>query len=288
MEEKTAKKAAPDKSEVHPLNVIKVTMEDLTEADRKEIEEEIAREMEEKRNERLACFRKTKNGVIKQIGGASTSSKKVSSSVTCEELAHMIDTAVASKYGTDVTEITHMISEGVRNSFDTFRSEFKQDMNNNMPRQIRSIVQQVQGVLQGKHVENLSYAPSYNGAAAHNDVNQTVNERSGDSVMNFNLQQPYYQSMAYGPSIPPIGNKIPQGFVPNDYRIGEQRALLSASGVTHTAAEGERSEGVRKQVARTLREFGFEPKGHIGHIGSPILNFLTLCHILEVLESRTL
>jgi alanyl-tRNA synthetase len=170
MEEKTAKKAAPDKSEVHPLNVIKVTMEDLTEADRKEIEEEIARELEEKRNERLACFRKTKNGVIKLIGGASTSSKKVSSSVTCQELAHMIDTAVASKYGTDVTEITHMISEGVRNSFDTFRSEFKQDMNNNMPRQIRSIVQQVQGELQGKRVENLSYAPSYNGVVAHNDV----------------------------------------------------------------------------------------------------------------------
>jgi hypothetical protein len=48
MEEKTAKKTAPDKSEVHPLNVIKVTIEDLIEADRKEIEEEIAREMEEK------------------------------------------------------------------------------------------------------------------------------------------------------------------------------------------------------------------------------------------------
>jgi hypothetical protein len=42
MEEKTAKKTAPDKSEVHPLNVIKITMEDLTEADQKEIEEEIA------------------------------------------------------------------------------------------------------------------------------------------------------------------------------------------------------------------------------------------------------
>jgi hypothetical protein len=39
-----------------------------------------------------------------------------------------------------------------------------------MPRQIRSIVQQVQGELQGKRVENLSYAPSYNGVVAHNDV----------------------------------------------------------------------------------------------------------------------
>jgi hypothetical protein len=35
MENKTAKKTVPDKSEVHPLNVIKVTIEDLTEADRK-------------------------------------------------------------------------------------------------------------------------------------------------------------------------------------------------------------------------------------------------------------
>jgi hypothetical protein len=106
--------------------------------------------------------------------------------------------------------------------------------------------------------------------------------------MKFNLQQPYYQSMAYGPSIPPIGNRIPQGFVTNDYRIGEQRALLSASRVTHTASEGERSEGVREQVARTLREFGFEPKGHTRSYRKPYPDFLTLCHIPEVLESRTL
>jgi hypothetical protein len=72
----------------------------------------------EKHNEKLACFQKIKNGVIKQADGAGTSIKKVSSCVTCEELAHMIDTAVASKYGTDVTEITHMIYEGVCNSFD--------------------------------------------------------------------------------------------------------------------------------------------------------------------------
>jgi alanyl-tRNA synthetase len=141
MKEQTAKKTAPDKSDVHPLNVIKVTMEDLMEADRKELEEEIAREMEEKRNEKLAYFWKTKNGAIKQTGGAGTSSEKVTSSVTCEELTHMIDTVVASKYGSNVTKIARMIYEGVCNSFNTFRSEFKQDMSNNMPRQIRSIVQ---------------------------------------------------------------------------------------------------------------------------------------------------
>jgi hypothetical protein len=36
MEEHTTKKTTPDKSNVHPLNVIMVMMEDLTEANRKE------------------------------------------------------------------------------------------------------------------------------------------------------------------------------------------------------------------------------------------------------------
>jgi hypothetical protein len=38
IEEQTAKKTAPDKSNVHPLNVIIVTMEDLTEVDMNELE----------------------------------------------------------------------------------------------------------------------------------------------------------------------------------------------------------------------------------------------------------
>jgi hypothetical protein len=278
----------PDESDVHPLNVIKVTMEDLTEADRKELEEEIVREMEEKQNEKLACFRKTKNGVFKQGSGAGTSSKKVSPFVTCEELAHMIDTAVASKYGTDVTEITRMISEGVRNSFDTFRSESRQDMNNNMPRQIRFIVQQVQGELQGKRVENLSYAPSCNGAATHNNVNQTVNERGGDSVMNFNLQQPYYQSMAYGPPIPPIGNRSPQGFVPNDYKNGDREHCYQhrESHIQHVRVRDMRV--LESKWQRLSGNLVLSLKGILGPIGSPILNFLIPCHILEVLEFRTL
>jgi hypothetical protein len=82
----------------------------------------------------LVCFRKTKNSAIKQTGGATTSNKKVSSSLTCEELAHMVDTSVASKYGVDVMEITRMISEGVCNSFHAFSYEFKQDITNSMHR----------------------------------------------------------------------------------------------------------------------------------------------------------
>jgi hypothetical protein len=49
--------------------------------------------------------------------------------------------------------------------------------------------------------------------------------------------------------------------------------LLSASRVTHTDGEDERSEGVREQVARNLKEFGFEPKGHTRSYRKPYPNF---------------
>jgi hypothetical protein len=67
MEDQTTKKMAHDKSHIHPLNVIKVMMEDLTEADMKELEEEVAQEMEESQKEKLACFRKTKNGAESRL-----------------------------------------------------------------------------------------------------------------------------------------------------------------------------------------------------------------------------
>lgn len=239
MEEHTAKKMAPDKSDVHPLNMIMVTMEDLIEANRKGLEEEIvremeekgleeeiAREMEEKRNEKLACFRKTKNSAIKRTRGASTSNKNVSSSLTCEEPARMIDTSIASKYGVDVMEITCMISEGLRNSFHAFSSEFKQDITNNMPRQIRSIVQQIKEEGQGKRATNSPCTPSFGRAVVPNTMDVSAKGTNGSSVANFNLQQPYYQTVAYGPFVHPIGNEVSHGSAPNEHVVGTQGGVV--------------------------------------------------------------
>jgi hypothetical protein len=99
---------------------------------------------------------------------------------------------------------------------------------------------------------------------------------NGSSVANFNLQQPYYQSVAYGPSAHPIGNGVPHGSAPNGHVAGTQGALLSAPFATPMAYDGEVSKNVREQVARTLRESGFEPKGHTRSYRKPYPDFLDI------------
>jgi hypothetical protein len=49
--------------------------------------------------------------------------------------------AVGSKYGNDLTIFTRTITEEVRSTLDTFET----NLQNTLPRQIRSVVQQVQG-----------------------------------------------------------------------------------------------------------------------------------------------
>jgi hypothetical protein len=71
-----------------------------------------------------------------------------------------------------------------------------------------------------------------------------------------NFQQPYYQTMAYGPNIPPMGTGVPHGPIPN---ILFPRTLAYVT--PNLRAEGEMNERVRDQIARTLRKFGCIPKG---------------------------
>jgi hypothetical protein len=74
---------------------------------------------------------------------------------------------------------------------------------------------------------------------------------------NLNLQQTYYQTMAYGPNIPPTGSGVPHGPVP-DVMFPRTPALA----MPNVRMDGEMTEGVRDQIAWTLWEFGFNPKGH--------------------------
>jgi hypothetical protein len=71
-----------------------------------------------------------------------------------------------------------------------------------------------------------------------------------------NFQQPYYQTIAYGPNIPPMGTGVPHGPIPNVL-------FPRTSGyiTPNPRVDGEMNEGVRDQIARTLREFWFTPKG---------------------------
>jgi hypothetical protein len=73
---------------------------------------------------------------------------------------------------------------------------------------------------------------------------------------NLNFQQSYYQTMAYGPNILPTGTGVPHGPIPDIFF-----PRTSAYATPIPRVEGEINDGVRDQIARTLSEFGFTPKG---------------------------
>jgi hypothetical protein len=66
-------------------------------------------------------------------------SSPINSPFTLEELLHMIDVSVNSKYGADMEGITHTLTDSVRRSVESLKLEFKQE-SEKMPRQVMVIV----------------------------------------------------------------------------------------------------------------------------------------------------
>jgi hypothetical protein len=116
-------------------------MEDLPEAERRTLEKELEEEMAEARRRKLACFQKTRTGVIKKtilaIMTTATATPMVTPNLTPGELVKFMDVAIASKYGDDLTNFTRTITEEVHSNLDTFKT----DLQNTLPWQIRSVVQ---------------------------------------------------------------------------------------------------------------------------------------------------
>jgi hypothetical protein len=99
----TSSSAAIDNTGVQAKNAINVAIEDVTEDDRKEVELELEDEVAEPRKKKLVCFQKTRNSVIKKADTTTTLGVKVNSYLSPEDLAHMVDISVASKYGDHLT-----------------------------------------------------------------------------------------------------------------------------------------------------------------------------------------
>jgi uncharacterized membrane protein len=146
----TNPKESGTRTKVGPHNTIDMAMENLPEAERRVLKKELEEEMAEARSKKLACFQKTRMGVIKKtvpaIMTTATATSMVTPNLTSKELVRFMNVAVASKYGNDLTNFTCTITEKVRSTLDTF----KIDLQNTLPWQIRSVVQQVQGESQGK------------------------------------------------------------------------------------------------------------------------------------------
>jgi hypothetical protein len=131
------------RTEVGPHNTIAVAMEDLPKVEKIALEKELEEEMAAARRRKLACFQKTHTGVIKKtvlaITTTMTMAPTVTSNLTPEELVKLIDMSVASKYDNDPTQFTHIIADDMRNTLESFKT----DLHNTLPRQVRSVVQQI-------------------------------------------------------------------------------------------------------------------------------------------------
>jgi hypothetical protein len=82
--------SVPDGAAISAENVISVEMEDLSEKDQDELERELQRELEEfmaERRKKLACFQKTRGGIVKK-GDTTKAPVLVNSPFTLEELLH--------------------------------------------------------------------------------------------------------------------------------------------------------------------------------------------------------
>jgi ADP-ribose pyrophosphatase YjhB (NUDIX family) len=81
-------------------------MEDLDEACRKELERELREAMVEARRQKLVCFQKMRNRVIKKADTVAASGTKVDASPSPEDLVQLVYVSITSKYRADLTQFT--------------------------------------------------------------------------------------------------------------------------------------------------------------------------------------
>jgi hypothetical protein len=133
---------------------------------------------------------------------------------------------------------------------ESFKLECRRDTED-LPKQIRAMVQQVMGEARGK-CENeagganatIPSTPATHGTSA--SMARTGNQ---GGIANPNFQQPFYQAYAYGSNMQ----------TPPDTDFARPPTIPLATDGAHLGM----SENVREHIARTLREFGLEPKGRV-------------------------
>ena len=85
---------------------------------------------------KLAGFQKTRNGVVNKVAAPVSSaspSTDVSKSPSAEEISHLIDVSVASKYGAQMENLTRTMNDSLFGKFVEFRLQFNQDIVNSLP-----------------------------------------------------------------------------------------------------------------------------------------------------------
>jgi hypothetical protein len=137
----------------------------------------------------------------------------VTPNMTPEELVKFMGIAVASKYGNDLSNFTRVITDDVRSTLESFRT----DLQNTLHRQIRSVMQQVQGEAYGKQPD-LAHSTPYMVAPGNTGVltntSTTHPGSTSGNVIYVDASSPYPGSTSMGnPGLFPTASiPYPRGY----------------------------------------------------------------------------
>jgi hypothetical protein len=116
---------------------------------------------------------------------------------------------MASKYRADLAQLTMASTEDVRIMLDSFRH----DLDDNLPREILSVVKEFVGSTQGKHVVDTTGVSASLAMPPPRGAGTSITSGCASHLINSNLPQPYYQATAYGPTLPPGARSMLGGLV---------------------------------------------------------------------------
>jgi hypothetical protein len=160
---KLSRQETENRTKIDLKNMIGVGHGDLPEEDQRWIKVEMRRELEEveatKMCDKLACYQRTRSDIVQMVDTVkATVSKLNSSSFIPEDLVHLVDVSVTSKYDVDLAQLMHALAEDMWHTLDSY----KHDLDNGLSRQIRSVVKEIIGNTQGKRVTDVSstFVPS--------------------------------------------------------------------------------------------------------------------------------
>jgi hypothetical protein len=103
---------------------------------------------------------------VPAVTTTTTMAPMVTSNLTPEELVKLVDMSVASKYDADLTQFTRIIVDDMRNTLESFKT----NLHNTLPRQVRSVVQRIQGEGQGKQPIGSSSTPYAGNTSAPGNI----------------------------------------------------------------------------------------------------------------------
>ena len=203
----------------------------------------------------LARYQKTRNGVVRKVPVSSFSdpfNTEVKNST--KEIDHLVDVSVASKYGSDMKNTAHIITQAVVNRGEKYKEQLNKDLENNLllqtnndfsekklmpfnnsgfinlpsnistPDASASVVQPYVTLIDDQCGRNYvtssanNFVPSVAFPNISTSVPQNCNTNNRSAVLNPNLQQPSYHTVAYNtPPLLSVSTGVSYEPVPDQY-----------------------------------------------------------------------